>query len=57
MRSAAAPCGRYEDYPVAMAYVPRQKWHTVYELDKGLCAGTIFPELNKPFCGVRGGCR
>ena len=57
MRSAAAPCDRYEDYPVAMAYVPRQKWHTVYELDKGLCAGTIFPELNKPFCGVRGGCR
>jgi len=43
------------DFPVAMAYVPWQQWGMVYELEKALCVGTIFPELNKPFCGVRGG--
>ena len=26
-------------------------------LEKGLAYGTIFPELNKPFLGVRGGLR
>ncbi|MDE6960350.1 MAG: spore coat associated protein CotJA [Lachnospiraceae bacterium] len=45
------------EFPVAMAYVPWQRWHTVYDLEKGLSTGTIFPELNKPFLGVRGGCR
>ncbi len=45
------------DFPVAMAYVPWQMWNTVYDLEKGLDTGTIFPELNKPFKGVRGGCR
>lgn len=52
--------GNPDDYPVAMAYVPWQHWHTVYDLEKGLSYGTIFPELNKPFLGVRnmkGGCR
>lgn len=44
-------------YPVAMAYVPWQQWYTVYDLEKGLTCGTIFPELDKPFRGVRGGCR
>lgn len=48
---------RPEEFPVAMAYVPWQRWHTVYELEKGLSIGTIFPELNRPFLGVRGGCR
>ncbi len=42
---------------VAMAYVPLQIWNQVYDLQKALQVGTIFPELNKPFCGVRGGCR
>lgn len=40
-----------------MAYVPWQYWHRVYDLEKGLACGTIFPELDKPFLGVRGGCR
>ncbi|MDO4260889.1 MAG: spore coat associated protein CotJA [Eubacteriales bacterium] len=45
------------DYPVGMAYVPWQRWGAVYDLEKGLSCGTVFPDLNKPFLGVRGGCR
>lgn len=46
---------RLEDFPVAMAYVPWQKFERMYEdLEKGYRAGTIFPELNKPFQGRRG---
>ncbi len=45
--------GRPDNFPVAMAYVPWQRWNTVYDLEKGLPIGTIFPELNKPFLGVR----
>ncbi len=41
---------------VTMAYVPWQELHTVYDPEKGLQAGTIFPELDKPFYG-RGGRR
>lgn len=40
--------------PLAMAYVPRQHFQEVYEPDKALQCGTIFPELNKPFYGRRG---
>lgn len=46
-----------EEFPVAMAYVPWQRWNTVYDLERALSTGTIFPELDKPFYGVRGGCR
>ena len=45
---------RYEspkDMVVAMAYVPWQYFGEVYEPDKALRIGTIFPELNKPFIG------
>lgn len=49
--------GCMEEFPVAMAYVPWQNWYSVYDLEKGLAVGTIFPELDKPFLGVRGGCR
>ena len=37
------------DYVLAMAYVPWQHFSTVYEPDRSLSAGTIFPELDKPF--------
>ena len=43
--------------PLTMAYVPMQKFKTTFELCKALQMGTIFPELCKPFCGNRGGCR
>nr|WP_296437355.1 spore coat associated protein CotJA [uncultured Acetatifactor sp.] len=44
----------FEDFPIAMAYVPWQKFERLYDdLEKGYCAGTIFPELDKPFTGRR----
>lgn len=43
-----------EDFSVAMAYVPLQVDTTVYNENKALCEGTLFPVLNKPFMR---GCR
>lgn len=40
-----------DSLPLAMAYVPMQKWNTTYEPDAGLNNGTIFPELNLPWLG------
>lgn len=42
-----------EKFAVAMGYVPWQYLTTLYEPDKALKVGTIFPELNKPFEGRR----
>ena len=42
------------EFVIAMAYVPWQYFNTVYDPDKALQAGTIFPELDKPFFGGRG---
>lgn len=39
--------------PLAMCYVPTQRWNTTYPPDKGLARGTIFPELDLPFKGGR----
>lgn len=39
------------DMPLAMAYVPMQKWNSVYDIGEGFFAGTIFPCLNLPFMG------
>lgn len=44
-------------FALAMAYVPWQQWNQTYDLKKAICAGTIFPELDKRFLGKRGGCR
>ena len=44
-------------FPIAMAYVPWQRFDQTYDLSKALCVGTIFPELDKPFCGKRGVCK
>lgn len=43
-----------DELPLAMAYVPMQKFKTVFPLGKALHVGTIFPELCKPFVGKRG---
>ena len=43
------------DMPIAMAYVPMQRWNQVYDMSRGLTRGTIFPELDLPF--VMGRCR
>lgn len=41
-------------FPVAMAYVPWQKFDKMFEdLEKAYRIGTIFPELDKPFTGRR----
>lgn len=44
--------GSLENFAVAMGYVPWQYLSTLYEPDKALKIGTIFPELNKPFDGI-----
>lgn len=38
-------------FPIAMCYVPWQKWCEVYDMHDGFLIGTIFPCLNKPFIG------
>lgn len=40
--------------PIAMGYVPWQTFECTYEPMQGLHAGTIFPELDKPFYGRKG---
>ena len=46
--------GFSEKFPLAMAYVPWQEFQGMYDdLEKAYCAGTIFPELDKPFTGRR----
>ena len=43
-----------DNFPIAMAYVPWQEFDGMYDdLEKAYCAGTIFPELDKPFTGRR----
>lgn len=37
--------------PLAMSYTPMQKIGVLYGEEEGLCRGTIFPELDKPFYG------
>jgi len=36
-------------YMLAKAYVPYQMYNMKYPLDKALMAGTLFPELVKPW--------
>lgn len=47
------------DATVAMAYVPYQTdaLFDIYSPEKGICAGTMFPDLDKPFvpCKCGGG--
>jgi hypothetical protein len=42
-----------DQWALAMCYVPWQHWDKIYDIDKGLECGTIFPELFKPFLGSR----
>lgn len=44
----------FDRFPLAMAYVPWQRFNGIYDnLDEALNAGTVFPELDKPFTGRR----
>lgn len=40
------------DAAVTMAYVPMQTDTAVYDAEKALQTGTLFPVLNKPFAGA-----
>ncbi len=47
-----------DSLPLAMAYVPRQKWRNAYSPDEALARGTMFAELDLPFypprvCGCK----
>lgn len=41
--------------PLAMAYVPSQRFENLYEVAEAWQNGTLFADLNKPYEG--GGCR
>lgn len=45
---------KIDQYPIAMAYVPWQKYGDTFDLETGFRIGTIFPELDQPF--MRAGC-
>jgi hypothetical protein len=45
----------FENFAVAMAYVPWQRWNKTYDLEQGFNVGTIFPDLDLPFKGYQGG--
>lgn len=45
---------RMYERPVGIAYVPMQEFGEMYDACKGLKEGTMFPELNLIFCGIRG---
>ena len=48
------PDTNIDRFPIAMAYVPWQKFDKIYDdLEKAFRTGTIVPELNKPFTGRR----
>lgn len=40
-----------KDANPTMAYIPLQEGLEMYKEEEGLCNGTIFPVLDKPFCG------
>lgn len=41
----------FENWPIAMAYVPMQQWGDTLEPGKAMEAGTIFPGMDLPFSG------
>ena len=50
------PIPNAQSLALAMAYVPMQCLKNAYSLEMALMAGTLFPELDKPFLAVKGGC-
>ena len=46
------PGTRSDDkFPIAMAYVRWQELGNMYQPEMALVRGTLYPELDKPFCG------
>ena len=54
MQTHTCACDRDTSNLPVMAYVPWQELQAVYEPERALQCGTLFPELYKPFAG---GCR
>ncbi len=54
MPPATAGAEPIENAVLAMAYVPMQKFCSLYNNDDALSVGTLFADLDKPFC-PRGG--
>lgn len=54
-----AGCGCFDcidaDAPLAMAYVPMQRFERLHDLERAFDTGTLFVALDKPFLG--GGAR
>ena len=48
--SGAADTGLLSGQSLAMVYSPFQNFEELYDPREGLCSGTIFNGLNKPFC-------
>lgn len=44
-------CDAVSGQPLAMAYVPMQTFENLYSPEAAICAGTLFADLDKPFCG------
>ena len=44
---------KLDSMPLAMTYVPWQKWQNIYKPENALCASTIFQELDLAFLGRR----
>ena len=51
---SSVTCVNTANFPVGMAYVPMQTWGALYDPQKALAQGTLFPQLDKPFLGGRG---
>lgn len=43
-----------DQLPLAMAYLPMQKWEMLYEPEMALRQGTLFAKLDLPFVGKVG---
>ena len=43
-----------DQLPLAMAYLPMQKWEMLYEPEMALRRGTLFAKLDLPFVGKVG---
>ncbi len=44
-------CRCFENFPLAMAYVPMQKFENIYSVNEALTRGTLFKDLDLPFLG------
>ena len=56
MNGSCGCCEKCEKNLPVMAFVEAQPFGRMYNEAEGLCRGTLFPALDKPFTG-RGGCR